>query len=75
MSCSSRYSRREWSGSIEIAQGVGDRVVHVDEVERGLLGDLREARRERDLVRRVAEERVGRDLDLVEPDLRPPEGP
>ena len=52
------------------AHRVGDRVVRVDDVEPALARHLGQLGREPQRVRRVAEERIGRDLHLVEPDAR-----
>ena len=53
----------------EARDRVRDRVVDVEEVERVLARRLRHLRRQREVVRRVLEERVGRDVDLVEADV------
>jgi hypothetical protein len=50
----------------ERAHRVRDRVVDVEQVDVRLLAHLEQPRREGQVVRRVAEQRVGRDLHLVE---------
>ena len=47
---------------------VGDRVVHVHEIKRHVLGDFRQARRQCEVVRRVLEQRIRRDRDLMQVD-------
>lgn len=50
--------------------GVGNRIVDVEQVEVVFLGDFRHAGGESQAVRRVLEERVVRDFDLVIDDIR-----
>ncbi len=51
---------------------VRNRVMHVQQVERVALGHFRHARRQRQAVRRILEQRVIRDFDLVIVDARRP---
>ncbi len=47
------------------ADGVRNRVVHVQQIQARRLGHLRHAGRQRQAIRRIEEQRIGRDLHLV----------